>query len=158
MRIADYDTSRGDDCPSGWNKITANGIAMCRSPNDNPGCYPTTFSVRNIEFNKICGKIRGYQKGSPDAFDGQASIDNVYVHGISITIGNPRNHVWTYAAGVSDDTNRFTDNCPCARFPGKAPPSLILSENIIIVNLETLAALMTISFILKIPYGMVLGA
>ena len=29
MKIADYDISRGDNCPSGWSKTTANGIAMC---------------------------------------------------------------------------------------------------------------------------------
>ena len=127
MRIADLDTSRGDDCPSGWNKITANGIAMCRSPNDNAGCYPTTFSVQNIGFNKICGKIKGYQKGSPDAFDALSppTINNIYVHGVSITVGNPRKHVWTYAAGVSDNLNSGNDNCPCARFPGVAPPSFV---------------------------------
>ena len=29
MKIADYDTSKGDDCPKGWNKITANDIDVC---------------------------------------------------------------------------------------------------------------------------------
>ena len=96
MRIAHYDISRGDNCPSGWSKTTANGIAMCRSPNDSAGCYLTTFSVQNVE---ICGKIKGYQKGSPDVFHG-SSLDNGYVHGVSITIGNPRKHLWTYANGV----------------------------------------------------------
>ena len=28
MRIADLDTSRGDNCPSRWNITTANGIAV----------------------------------------------------------------------------------------------------------------------------------
>ena len=68
MRIGDYDTIRGDDCPSGWSKTNANGIAVCRSSNDSAGCYPTTFSVQHVGFNKICGKIKGYQKGSTDAF------------------------------------------------------------------------------------------
>ena len=31
------------------------------------------------------------------------SIDGVYVDSISITIGSPRRHVWTYAVGISDD-------------------------------------------------------
>ena len=127
MRIADLDTSRGDNCPSGWNKVTVNSIAMCRSPNDAAGCYPTTFSVQNVGFNKICGKVKGYQKGSPDAFVAQSppSINNIYVHGISITVGNPRKHVWTYAAGLGDDFNFGNNNCPCARFPRIAPPSFV---------------------------------
>ena len=130
MRIADLDTSRGDDCPSGWNNITANGIAMCRSPNDTAGCYPTTFSVQQIGFNKICGKIKGYQKGSTDGFQASSSLpslDNRYVDGISITVGNPRKHVWTYAAGVSDDFNGSGGiyNCPCAKNRGTAPPSFV---------------------------------
>ena len=130
MRIADYDTSRGDNCPSGWNSITANGIAVCRSPSDTAGCYPTTFSVKNVGYNKICGKIKGYQKGSTDAFrawSSSPSLDNGYVDGISITVGNPRKHVWTYAAGLSDDHNHNggINNCPCARYPGIVPHSFV---------------------------------
>ena len=52
MRIADLDTSRGDDCPSGWAKITTPNqppypaIPVCRSPSDTQaGCFPTFFSV-----------------------------------------------------------------------------------------------------------------
>ena len=129
MRIADYDTSRGDDCPKGWNKITANGIALCRSPNDNAGCHSSTFSVDSVNYNKICGKVRGYQKGSPSAFAEVSvpSLDNGYVEGISVTLGNPRKHVWTYAVGLSDDGNfqRGIHNCPCAKNRGTAPPSFV---------------------------------
>ena len=62
----------------------------------------------NITYNKICGKVKGYQKGCVVAFWGNAdfntkSINNIYVSGISITHGNIRKHVWTNAAGVSDD-------------------------------------------------------
>ena len=129
IRIADYDTSRGDNCPSGWNKSTANGITVCRSPSDSAGCYPTTFSAQKVKYNKICGKIKAYQKGSPDAFQtwSISSLHNKYVDGISITVGNPRKHVWTYAAGLTDDHsfNGAIHNCPCARYPGRAPPSFV---------------------------------
>ena len=130
MRIANYDISRGDNCPLGWNKTTANGIAVCRSPNDTAGYYPATFSAQQVGFNKICGKIKGYQKGSPDAFQASLnspSLDNGYVDGISITVGNPRKHIWTYAAGLSDDDNHGggINNCPCARNRGTTPPSFV---------------------------------
>ena len=31
---------------------------------------------------------------------------------------NLRKHVWTYAAGLSDDYNYLQYNCPCAATPG----------------------------------------
>ena len=45
---------------------------------------------------------------------------------MSITIGDPRKHVWTYAAGLSDDFHNFkVHNCPCARHPGPRSPSFV---------------------------------
>ena len=67
MRVADHDTSRGDDCPSEWTKITTNdagqpSIDVCRPPSNNAGCYPTSFPVHGTSYHKICGKVRGYIK------------------------------------------------------------------------------------------------
>ena len=53
MKIADYDTSRGDDFPKGWKKVTANNIDMCRLPSDNAGCYSSIFSVNNVSYCTI---------------------------------------------------------------------------------------------------------
>ena len=36
MRIADLDTNRGDDCPSGWTRIST-PVAACIAPSSNPG-------------------------------------------------------------------------------------------------------------------------
>ena len=38
------------------------------------------------------------------------------MEGVSITLlGSPRQHVWNYAVGLSEDGTSFTDsNCPCA--------------------------------------------
>ena len=128
MKIADYDTS-GDDCPNGWSKTTANGIDMCRSPSNNTGCYSSTFPVNKVSYNRICGKVIGYQKGSPSAFAevSNPSLNNGYVEGISIMLGNPHKHVWTYAVGLSDNGNYGggVHNCPCAIIQGRAPPSFI---------------------------------
>ena len=43
MRIANIDTSQGDDCPSGWRKI-AQPKPLCRGSGDAAGCYSTNFS------------------------------------------------------------------------------------------------------------------
>ena len=130
MRIVDLDTSRGDDCPTGWTKITTPNhpthpeIDVCRSPNNNAGCYSTSFTVNSTSYYKICGKARGYQKYTPDGFNTK-DIDSAYVDGLSITIGNPRKHVWTYAVGYSDDDSVTFANCPCAANPGDPAHSFI---------------------------------
>ena len=72
---------------------------VCRA--DNTGCYSTIFGTYNMTFNKICGQAKGYQKGLTSAFITRSSINTFYVDGLSITLGNPRKHVWTYAIGMS---------------------------------------------------------
>ena len=47
------------------------------------------------------------------------SLDSYYVDGLSITHGNPHQHIWTFANGLYDYTDEF--NCPCA--PGSIYPS-----------------------------------
>ena len=132
MKIADYDTSRGDDCPKGWNKITvnANNIDVCRSPSNSSGCHSTHFFVHNVGYNKICGKIKGYQKGAPDAFrESTYLIDSSYVDGVYITLGSPRKHVWTYAVGYIDNNDIHQQSgCPCAKHPGRDPPVFVGSH------------------------------
>ena len=47
------------------------------------------------------------------------------VDGISITLGSPRQHMWTYAATGSDGLNFGVCNCPCAPVPGASPPMFV---------------------------------
>ena len=69
---------------------------------------------------------RGYQKSTPNAFrPNTPSIDSYYVDGLSITHGNTRHHIWTYAAGLTDNEENPCCNCPCAAIPGPAPPSFV---------------------------------
>ena len=129
MRIADLNTSRGDDCPSGWMKITS-PVAACKTLRSNPGCYATQFSTLSISYSKVCGMAVGYQKGYPDGFFSNhfpsRSINGPYVDGVSITYGTPRKHIWTYAIGHSDGSNGgSTVNCPCSQTSGPLPPSFV---------------------------------
>ena len=130
--IAKFDTSKGDSCPSEWTKITTPGNSsksVCRTPNGVDGCSSAIFIAYNITFNKICGQVKGYQKGNSVAFwstdHDTKSIDDHYVSGVSITLGDPRKHVWTYATGISDDGNYPYWNCPCAATPGPDPPVFV---------------------------------
>ena len=129
MRIADLDANRGDNCPSGWTKITT-PVAACIGPSGNPGCYSANFSTHHIPYSKVCGKAVDYHKGGgPDAFLAyqftKRSINGPYVDGLSITYGIPRKHIWTYAIGYTDKANNKVSNCPCSQFPGTSPPSYV---------------------------------
>ena len=69
-RVAQFDTSQGDSCPPGWTLITTpepNSKNVCRSGETNE-CHSTIFTTYNISFYKICGQVRGYQKGNTNAF------------------------------------------------------------------------------------------
>ena len=123
MRIANIDTTREDTCPSGWSKITQ-PRPLCRGSGDAAGCYSAYFSNNKAEYNSICGKLRGYSKGSPDAFHTDTTIDKQYLDGISITVGNPRKHVWSYADAGSYDVHANT--CPCTSITtAKSPPAFV---------------------------------
>ena len=124
-RIANVNISTGGDCPSGWRKDTYSGVSFCRVVSDgNFVCSSTNFSTNGISYQRVCGRARGYQKRFTDAFYGcnraGQTIDGYYVEGISITHGNPRQHIWTYASGLLDNQTH-SYNCPCAGgFP--SPP------------------------------------
>ena len=129
-RVVQFDTSQGDPCPTGWTLITtpgANPRNVCRSAGNFVGCHSTIFTTYNTSFYKICGQVRGYQKGNTNAFETSVeSIDEAYVDGVSITLGDPRKHVWTYAIGISDSGARGAIYyCPCAARRGSDPPSFV---------------------------------
>jgi len=124
MRIADVNPAKGG-CPNGWRKITA-PVATCRPPNDFAGCFSTHFSTHNIPYSRVCGMVVGVQKGTPDGFVSSyslSSIDQPYLDGISITYGTPRKHIWSYAAGVSENIASIYHHasCPCSRHRGRPP-------------------------------------
>ena len=93
-------------------------IDVCRSPNDAAGWCPVIFSVSGVKYYKICGMARDYQKGIPDVLSLQnsrpRSINGAYVDGLSINIGSPRQHVWTYVIGINEDPDASPNICPCA--------------------------------------------
>ena len=101
-------------CPSGW-QLTGYSKRTCgRARPGNFVCDSVFFPVSGGEYSKVCGMIKAYQWGSPDGFrpSQQANIiDGGYVDGVSVTYGHPRQHIWTFAAGLSEDTS----HCPgCA--------------------------------------------
>ena len=116
-------------CPAAWKKF-ASPRASC-GKGTTLLCESLNISTTGASYQQVCGRFRGYQVGTPDAFGFQlgminVSIERYYVDGISITYGSPgnRHHVYTYAAGFSEIT--YLGTCPCAG--GRAPPQLVGSE------------------------------
>ena len=72
--------------------------------------------------------------GATNAFHHAGSssdtIDDVYVDGVSLTHGNPRQHIWTFAAGLRESRAMHPEStCPCTGNRGATlPPSFIGSD------------------------------
>ena len=128
IRVADLDmTNATQQCPPAFRAITS-PKRLCGT--NASGCVSTTFPVHGVQYSHVCGHIKGYQYGSPDAFAGyyhqnNITIDDLYVEGASLTHGrNPRNHIWTFAATAHEAfSNRVV--CPCTKtdtfYTGRVP-------------------------------------
>ena len=121
-RVANLDmTDPSQQCPDGFklvNRTTA-PLRTCGRPGP-AGCVSTTFPVHGIEYSQVCGRIRGYQFGTTEAFKHNSlpspGIDDNYVNGVSLTHGqSPRQHIWTFAAAKSELTPNTASLCPCTR-------------------------------------------
>ena len=136
-RIAHLDTTRGDSCPPNLrteNSTTTGQIACGRTTG--PGCSNLTFIIGD-NYNNVCGRVRGYQYSSMDAFDlsvsnstpSRLSIAGYYVDGVSITQGQPLKHLWTYAVGSRERNYHSYYWCPCAvptnNMPRSNPPQFV---------------------------------
>ena len=130
-RVAHLNMSNSSQqCPSAWREYSSSGVRGCRRPESlSPSCS-ATFYPTSGQYSRVCGRVIGYQIGSPGVFanSGQG-IDSHYVYGVSVTHGTPRNHIWTLAAGVSEGGIPSAGiNCPCINpsLPGiTIPPSFV---------------------------------
>ena len=121
------------NCPSGFRLYQSGGVRACGRPSG--GCTSVQFPSNGTSYSQICGRVVGYQFGSPDAdypgrYEGEETygtvidtnhndINSYYVDGVSITRGSPRQHVWTLMAGLNEASyHNFPDgryNCPCSQ-------------------------------------------
>ena len=94
-----------ENCPSGLRLYQNGGIKTCgRATSSVASCTSVKFLADDINYSQVCGRVVGYQYGSPDAVHVEGAhhndIDSYYVDGVSITRGFPRQHVWTLMAGL----------------------------------------------------------
>ena len=117
-------------CPPAWELITT-PRRYCARPSSagSRTCYSAMFPTQGIQYSQVCGRIIGYQGEFSQAFfDSRGrAIDDRYVDGVSLTYGNPRQHIWTFAnafdeAGADHDESRCT--CTDSSRPN-TPPSFV---------------------------------
>ena len=119
-------TDPQQQCPTPWQEYNKNSIRACGRPtNDASSCASVSYIV-DRQYSKVCGRVIAYQLGSPHGIFPTRGIDD-YVDGVSITHGkNPRQHVWTYIAGATENsTPSRKRNCPCSDMEGRTPPAFV---------------------------------
>ena len=133
VRIANLNMTDPDQqCPENLQLSFVDPVRVCGRSSIGPGCDSVTFTTYGVQYQQVCGRVRGYQYRSPDAFYTTfcrylCTIDNPYVDGISITYGDrPRKHIWTYAAGLTENSTVLL-NCPCSG--GTPPPNFVGSDH-----------------------------
>ena len=112
----------GSSCPPGlvqYDRIFT--TSLCWINNNYIGCNSAFFSTYGLNYTKVCGRVRGYQYGSLDAFicdianvvNSDCFNSEIRVYGVTLTYSKkPRKHIWTYTGGTEEQgTNGFY--CPC---------------------------------------------
>ena len=115
MRVANIDmTDRTQWCPYQFELITRTQTPFrtCGRGSGIQGCISTSFPVYGIEYSRVCGRIVGYQIGSPSGFGtGSSSINSHYIAGISLTHGTSRQHIWSLVNAQGEGYS--SEVCPC---------------------------------------------
>ena len=102
-------TDPSQTCPDVFQLHSSSGVRVCGRPGSVASCEDIMSSTSSLSYSKICGRVIGYQLGSPNGFVG-GTIDDIYVDGVSITRGSPRQHVWT----LSNPFTESSTTCPCS--------------------------------------------
>ena len=100
-------------CPSVWQEITT-PHRTCGRRSTTGSCEGLNYTTGSEQYDQVCGRIIGYQLGTPRSFNGGLTLNTFYVEGVSVTHGqSPRQHIWTFAAGVDEQNTQPSSTCPC---------------------------------------------
>ena len=103
-------TDTSQNCPDGWFFYAS--PRSCGRGRLNDGCISVIFPTHGQLFSRVCGRVLGYQNFFTTAFSnllGQRSIDQNYLHGVSLTHGpaGSRQHIWSFASALKSGTTVF---------------------------------------------------
>ena len=120
------------DCPTGFTLYTIGDTRACGKPPSTSGsCVSVKFQSNDIQYSKVCGKLEGHKKGTPDAFfrfddEHKSDINTYYIDGVSITHGSPRQHIWSFVASSATTLHGGgIFNCPCIPGSTQQHPSFV---------------------------------
>ena len=120
IRVMNVNMSQADaSCPEGLYTYKFEGLSypLCdREHFVGKHCDSTSIATHGMKFSTVVGRVRGYQQGGLDGIYqnnvGDSFIDGAYVDGVSITYGQPRNHIWTFIGGQGEG-HAYWEDCPC---------------------------------------------
>ena len=103
-------TDPDQTCPQQWKIHEQDTIRACgRQSSSVASCDSVQFSSNGYAYTEVCGRITGYQYGSPDAGTHRVNhptpgneINEPYLDGVSITHGKPRKHIWSFYGSEED--------------------------------------------------------
>ena len=135
MRVAELDmTNSSHQCPSGLTLRTESdsNIRACVTAST-ADCVSIPIDIP-YSYSRVCGRVIAYQVGATNAFNHQgsssATINNTYVDGVSLTHGSPRQHIWTFAAGLRESMAMHPEStCPCTGNTGATPPPSFIGSD-----------------------------
>ena len=121
-------TDPTQQCPDSWREHDQDSVRACgHHESGTASCSSVEYSPDGVEYAHVCGRIIGYQFGSPDGYSFSHGfytltpgneINEPYIDGVSVTYGNPRQHIWTLYGGVKE----FSFGCCNALRSVSQPP------------------------------------
>ena len=105
-------------CPGSFVETNKGVGRLCVADSAGSGCFSHTFRVVGPEYSQVCGRVVAYQESTPNGFfafhiNPSLTINDVYMDGISLTHGEPRQHVWSFVAAL-DETGTHLSACRCS--------------------------------------------
>ena len=134
MRVAYLNMSDPtEECPPGFRLYNQNGTRACGRSASSPAnsCQSVKFPSYCISYSQVCGRVIGYQYGHADGIDPRRAeknnLNGAYVDGVSLTRGNPRQHIWTFVVALQENSfhHQGHNECPCAPNSPVTVPSFI---------------------------------
>jgi hypothetical protein len=123
MNVANINMSvPGTECPTGLLLRQDGDLKTCQRGKAARGCSSVFFNSSGMEYTRVCGRLRGYQYSTPNAFfrfsrdPDSMTIDNHYVDGVALSYNAPngsRQHIWTFAGALDDIPRSHAFACSC---------------------------------------------
>ena len=133
MKVAELDmTNIAHQCPGSLTDRTEGGKRLCVREVSEAGCSSAYYQTEGIKYSEVCGKVIGYQEGSPNAAYAyrftNRSIDGPYIDGVSLTHGSSRQHIWSFLNALQRAQEGYDGSaCPCTNNTsrGERPPTFV---------------------------------